>query len=413
MRLRSSEVAARRLAIGVAAIMLALAVGLVVTPSSARAESFEAFLDGIRRQAVAGGVDAEVVQQALAGVRRNPRIIELDRRQPEFTQTFWRYLERRVTDERISRGRALLVEHRALLEQVERRYGVPAAVLVALWGLESNYGSYTGDFRLFEAVATLAYDPRRGGFFRAQLLAALRGAGRGDIPLDARSSWAGAMGQPQFIPTTYESYAVDFDGDGRRDLWRSLPDIFASAANYLAASGWQADERWGREVMLPAGFDYARTGLERRRPVAEWAALGVRDARGGPLPEAAISAAVVLPGGASGGPAFLAYKNFQVILAWNRSELYAVAVGHLADRLAGSGPLVTPAPANEVALSQAQVRELQRLLASYGYDTGGIDGVVGSKTRAAIRGFQQRHGLPADGHPSIVVLRRLQQGPPR
>jgi membrane-bound lytic murein transglycosylase B len=215
------------------------------------------------------------------------------------------------------------------------------------------------------------------------------------------------MGQPQFISTTYLSSAVDFDGDGRRDLWTSLPDVFASSANYLAAAGWRSGQSWGTEVLLPAGFDYALTGLENSKSIREWISLGVRDARGRGLPMIDEQASVLLPGGATGAPAFLVYSNFDAILAWNRSVLYAVAVGHLADRLIGEGPFVSPRPEREVPLSRSNVIEIQNLLNQLGFDAGTSDGIVGPKTRGAMKSFQQNMQLPADGFPSFVLLERL------
>ena len=387
---------------GIGCVMVLL---LLARPTLA--QSFDVWLEGVRNEALARGLDATTFDRAMLGVRPFDEIVELDRRQPEFTQTFWNYHDKRVTQQRIERGRAMLTRYRPLLERIERRYGVQPRFLVALWGLESNFGDNTGGFPLFGALATLGYDARRGEFFRQQLLAALAGAQRGDIPLDALSSWAGAMGQPQFIPTTYEAYAVDFDGDGRIDLWNSVPDVLASAANYLASSGWRGDQTWGREVWLPIGFDYAQTGLERPRSLAEWHRLGVRSADGSALPSVDRQGAIVLPGGADGGPAILVYPNFRAIIAWNRSILYAVAVGSLANRMNGEGPFVAVRPVSEVALSRMEVMELQDLLGRLGFDTGGVDGIVGSQTRNAIRGFQQQAMLPADGHPSSGLLREL------
>ncbi len=392
---------------GIAASVLAL-LGIMIA-STATAAPFDVWLDGVRVEARERGVPSSVVDRALSGVRPLPKVISLDRKQPEFTQTFWRYLDSRVTADRVAKGKNLMARHVRLLQSVERRYRVPARVLVALWGLETSYGQVTGKTPMFSALATLAHDPRRDAFFREQLMAALEGAARGDIPYKARSSWAGAFGQPQFMPTTYRDHAVDFDGDGRRDLWNSLPDIFASAANYLAASGWRWGEKWGREVQVPARFDYSLSGADQVRPLAEWSSLGLRSARGGALPTADMSAALVLPGGAVGAPALLAYDNYRVILMWNKSDLYAVSVGHLADLINGGGPFMAPRPAREEALSQAQVREMQRHLIALGYDTGGVDGIVGSQTRAAIRDFQVQASPPADGFPSVRVLNHLRR----
>ncbi|MCP5373559.1 MAG: lytic murein transglycosylase [Hyphomicrobiales bacterium] len=387
--------------------MLALCAALAAAVPAAAAETdFATWLDGLRAEATAKGIAAPVVSAALDGVEPVPRVLELDRFQPEFTQTFWAYLGKRVTDTRIERGREMLKKHAALLARVEKKFGVQPRFLVAFWGLESNFGDHTGIFPLFGALATLAHDARRADFFRAQLLAALRIMEKGDIDAGTKASWAGAMGQCQFIPTTHLDNAVDFDGDGKRDFWNSLPDIFASAANYLGKTGWQGDRTWGREVRLPKGFDLELAGLGTKKKLAEWQKLGVRKMGGGDLPAVDVAGSVILPAGRD-GPAFMVYKNFHSILAWNRSILYAVAVGHLADRLAGQGPFRTPRPAKEVALSRADVMEMQRLLTRLGHDTGGSDGVAGRNTRDAIKAFQRTNHLPPDGYPSFGLLERL------
>lgn len=364
-------------------------------------------MEEFRREARARGIDNATLEAALAGIQPVPRVIELDRRQPEFRQTFWQYLDQRVTPQRIARGQELLMRHRDLLNDVERRYGVQPRFLVAFWGLESNFGDSTGDFPLFASLATLAYDNRRSVFFREQLLAALELVQHGDLSATATSSWAGAIGQPQFIPTTYRDYAVDFSGDGRRDLRNSLPDVFASAANYLAKARWQGNRSWGREVRLPSGFNYSLSGLNTKKTLAEWNRLGVRQTDGTELPPADMRGSIILPGGADGGPALLVYDNFHAIMSWNRSILYAVAVGHLADRLAGQGPFVATRRHGETALSRQDVMEIQHILSRLGYDTGGVDGLVGEKTRESIRSFQQQASLRADGHPSQELLERL------
>jgi membrane-bound lytic murein transglycosylase B len=373
------------------------------------ADPFRQWVDDFRVEAIAAGIDGPTFDRAFLGVEPLPRVIELDRKQPEVTETFWRYLDKRVTAERVERGRAMLARHRELLDRVHRRYGVPPQYLVAIWGLETNYGSFTGSFPLVGSLATLAFDGRRGAFFRQQLLATLALIQRGDIPVGARSSWAGAVGQPQFMPTTYRDFAVDFDGDGRRDLWNSLADVLASAANYLAAAGWQENRTWGRQVRLPPGFDYASTGLDRERPIGEWQRLGVRRTDGGDLPGVAIDGAILLPGGAEGGPALLVYQNFRTTMVWNRSIVYAVAVGHLADRLLGMPPLAGPRPLRDEALSRSDVSEIQRLLGKVGIEAGEVDGTVGGRTREAIRAFQVRMVLPADGYPTVALLERLRR----
>ncbi len=394
-----------------AALATALAFLFLAPVVGARAQdaAFDIWLDGVRRDAAAAGVSQATIEAALSGLTPIERVLELDRRQPEFTQTFWSYLDRAVTPGRVERGRALMAEHADLLRRIRRRYNVQPDYLVAFWGLESNFGKYTGGFSVIAALATLAYDARRGAFFRAQLLDALRIIDQGHISASKmEGSWAGAMGQLQFIPSTFVNYAVDFDGDGRRNIWTDLPDVFASAANYLSSIGWRGDERWGREVRLPANFDWQLAGLKLRKPLEEWRRLGIRRADGGALPVADISGAIVAPGGHK-GPAFLVYGNFDKILNWNRSLLYAIAVGHLADRIAGHGTLLATRPAKEEPLSRAQVEEMQGLLAELGFDAGEPDGVVGSQTRAALRAFQHQAEVPPDGYPTPELLASIRR----
>ena len=317
------------------------------------------------------------------------------------------YLGLRVTDNQVARGQALLQQHGVLLEQVRQRYGVQPHYLVAFWAVESNYGRNTGGFSVLEALATLAYDPRRAGFFRRQLLTALQIIDEGHIQAERMSgSWAGAMGQLQFMPNIFNQYGVDGDQDGRIDIWNSLPDIFHSAANFLSQSGWRGDERWGREVVLPDDFDFSLTGTATRKPLSEWRDLGITQLDGSPIPVAAgMDASVILPAGAE-GPAFLGYANFRATMVYNPSTFYALTVGHLADRYSGSGP-IQRMPENEQAMSVANVRELQELLNQNGFDSGQPDGRVGRQTRAAIRAYQQSAGLPMDGYASMSLLQAL------
>jgi len=393
------------------ALLIVVGLGAVATSAPALAEdsAFETWLQEFRREATAAGISSTTLDAALGDAAPVERVLELDRHQPEYTQTFWTYLDKRVTPERIARGRTLLTQHRDLLARVQAHYGVQPRFLVAFWGLESNFGDYAGGFPVISALVTLAYDERRSDFFRTELLNALRILDGGHItPAAMQGSWAGAMGQVQFMPSTFVRYAVDFDGDGRRDIWNSLPDIFASAANYLREIGWQDDTIWGREVVLPQNFDWELAAQNQRKPVTAWAELGVRRAGGGPLPAAEIEGAIVLPAGHK-GPAFLVYDNFEAILTWNRSLLYALAVGHLADRLVGAGPLLADRPAKETPLSRAQVEELQDLLVRLGFDPGTPDGVLGSKTRAALRDFQRNNRLAPDGYPTPEILQALRE----
>ena len=389
------------------AAALSFALAALFTSPARADEAFQAWLTALRAEATAQGVSPQTLDRALTGVEPIARIVELDRRQPEFTQTFWRYLDQRISDQRIERGRAMLAEHQALFREVGQRYGVQPRFLAAFWGLESNYGSYTGDYPVIDALVTLAYDRRRSDFFRTQLLEALKILDQGHIPPDRMmGSWAGAMGHVQFIPSTFRHYAVDQDGDGRRDIWESLPDALGSAANFLSRIGWDPNRSWGREVRLPDDFPWELAGLDQRKKLADWQALGVRRVDGQDLPAVDLDASLVAPGGHM-GPAFLVYQNFRVILNWNRSVTYAIAVGHLADRLAGEGPLETERPAGERPLSRLEVEELQERLLAEGFDPGPPDGIVGGQTRAALRAFQRHAGLPPDGFPSIEVLQKL------
>ena len=391
-----------------AAATLAAGV-LAMTPAGAQSVGFNTWLEGFKREAAAAGISQATLESALTGLQPIERVIELDRKQPEFTQTFWSYLDKSVTPDRIDRARRLLAENSTLLDRVHARYGVQPRFLVAFWGLESNFGEHTGGYSVIGALATLAYDARRSAFFRAQLLDALKIIDEGSIsPADMSGSWAGAMGQLQFIPSTFVSYAVDYDGDGHRDIWRSLPDVFASAANFLGSVGWRGDETWGREVRLPADFNWETANLKVRKPITEWQKLGVRRADGGDLPAAELTGAIVVPMGHR-GPAFLVYRNFDAILTWNRSILYAVAVGHLADRISGAARLDAKRPAEDKALSRTEIEEMQTLLASLGYDPGEADGLAGAQTQLALKAFQRQTSLIADGYPTpdgLAALRR-------
>jgi len=379
----------------------------------ARAEagaSFDAWLGAFRDEARAKGISPQTLDAALNGVAPIARVIELDRRQPEFTRTFWSYLDNRVTEGRIATGRAMLEKHRARLARASRAHGVPPHYLVAFWGMETNFGGHLGSFPVIGALATLAHDPRRSAFFRAELLDALRIVQEGHIaPAKMKGSWAGAMGHMQFLPSTFMDHAVDADGDGRTDIWHSLDDAFTSAANYLSNLGWKTDERWGREVRLPQDFDWRLATLATRKPLDAWAALGVRRADGGSLPTPeGMTGSIVLPQGHE-GPAFLVYDNFRAIMSWNRSVNYAVAVGYLADRIVGRPRLQTGRDAPNEPLAHQEVIALQKRLNRQGFEAGEPDGLPGPQTRAAIRRFQQAAGLPADGYPAPGLLKDLER----
>lgn len=297
------------------------------------ADDFGAWLANLRKEARGQGISDRTLDAALAGVEPIPRILELDRKQPEFTLTFDEYISRVVSQARIDRGRQLIAENKALLEQVASRYPVQPRFVVALWGIESDFGRLMGTYSVVAALATLAFDGRRSAYFRRELMDALRILEDGHVaPTAMKGSWAGAMGQSQFMPSSFVRFAVDFDGDGKRDIWGTRADVFASAANYLSRSGWQMDQTWGRAVRLPGDFDSGFVGHAVRKPLAEWQQLGVRRADGGALPARDVSASVLRPDGGR-GPAYLVYENFRVILKWNRSDYFGLAVGRLADLL--------------------------------------------------------------------------------
>ena len=302
--------------------------------AAAQEEEFGAWLTEFRREAVAEGISADTLDAVLPGLTFRPRVVELDRRQPEGTLTYAEYLSRVLPPARVNRGKRLLRKHRPLLTEIGDAYGVQPRFVVALWGIESDFGRVTGGFPVLDSLATLAFDGRRGEFFRGQLVEALRIVDDGHIQADEMlGSWAGAMGQSQFMPSSFQRFAVDHDGDGRRDIWSTLPDVFASAANYLAKAGWKHDQTWGRQVRLPEGFDHDLKGLEVKKSLDEWQALGLRRSNGDNLPTAQLTASLILPGG-PGGPAFLTYHNYRVLLKWNRSHYFATTVGQFADILA-------------------------------------------------------------------------------
>jgi membrane-bound lytic murein transglycosylase B len=295
--------------------------------------SFTDWLEGVRSDGLKRGVGEETLRLALTGLKPIPRVIELDRRQPEFTLTFPQYLSRVASDQRIRKGRNKLRENRELLDEIGNHYGIAPQYIVALWGIETDFGRIDGGFPVIGALATLAYDGRRSSYFRKELMNALVILDEGHITLERmKGSWAGAMGQSQFMPSSFLRFARDYDGDGHRDIWGSKADVFASAATYLTSSGWKKGERWGRRVQVPTGFDPALAGLEVKKALGEWQALGIRRLDGGALPASDIQASILLPDGAH-GPAYAVYNNFRVILRWNRSNYFALTVGSLADRI--------------------------------------------------------------------------------
>lgn len=392
-------------------ILCALGCALALSAHADETPDFATWLAQFSEEARAQDISQATLDAALTGLQPLPEVIALDQRQPEFIQTFWTYLDKRLSPWRIERGQALLLEHKALLEEVRARHGIPPSVLVAFWGLETNYGAYLGNHSIPAALATLAFDPRRAGFFRRELLQSLRIIDAGHVAAaDMKGSWAGAMGQMQFMPSTYLRYAVDGDGDGHKNLWLSLPDAFHSAGHFLRELGWKPGELWGREVRLPARFDWESAHPKVKKPVNDWAKLGVTQADGTPLPGSDMVGAILLPQGQA-GPAFLVYRNFEVIMNWNRSVNYALAVGLLSDRLLGLPEVRNGRDADNRALSVEQVLAMQQLLAAHGLDVGEPDGLPGPRTRSAIRAWQKTAGLPVDGYASVALLERLQAAP--
>lgn len=313
---------------------LALLAAAFATPAGA--EPFSQWLQELRQEAVAQGIREQILDEALAKVEPIPRVIELDQRQPEFTLTFQQYIDRVVPLSRRQKARKRYATHQSLLDQIGEKFGVQPRFIVALWGIETDFGRTLGGFSVIASLATLAHDGRRSAYFRKELLNALHILNDGDIKVDKMiGSWAGAMGQSQFMPSSYRRFAVDHDGDGRRDIWGTKADVFASAANYLARSGWQSDQTWGREVRLPDNFDVALATKKVRKPLSEWRRLGVRRADGGDLPQRDLMARIVLPQKGATDPAFVVYKNYETILKWNRSNYFAIAVGRLSDAVGG------------------------------------------------------------------------------
>ncbi|MEH6565049.1 MAG: lytic murein transglycosylase [Halopseudomonas sp.] len=374
--------------------------------------SFADWRADFRAEALALGIEPQLFDRAFAGVSPDPDVIKADRSQPEFSRPVWAYLDGALSSQRVATGQRKLAEQRTSIDAIEQRYGVDRHILAAIWGLESNFGQNMGDRQVIRSLATLAHEGRRPAFAHDQLLGALDILQHRDIePEQMLGSWAGAMGQTQFIPTTYNEYAVDFDQDGRRDIWNSSADALASAAHYLQQSGWQPGQPWGQEVKLPPSFDYALADSSVRKTVQQWADLGVTDIKGTPLPAniREHSAALLLPAGHR-GPAFLVLSNFRSIMRYNNSTSYALAIGLLSERFQGGGKVVAGWPTEDRPLSRSERTELQTLLTEQGFEPGGIDGIIGANTRTAIRRLQQQLGWPADGYPTPELLEQLRRG---
>ena len=369
--------------------------------------TFSQWRDDFRSRALASGIQPRVFDEAFRGIEPDPAVLRADQSQPEFTRPIWEYLDGALSTQRQATGRVMLNRHAATLQQIEARYGVDRHILVAIWGLESNFGSNMGDRSVIRSWPPW---PIRAPFefAQTQLLAALEILQRGDTTAaDMTGSWAGAMGQTQFIPTTYNDHAVDFDGNGKRDIWHTEADALASAANYLRASHWQSGAPWGQEVRLPASFDYTLADMSIRKTLAEWSALGVQDARGRRLVNhLQDQASLILPAGHR-CPAFLVMNNFRSILKYNNSTSYALAISLLAERFQGRGQVLASWPVDDDPLSRAERVELQERLQQQGFEPGAADGIIGANTRQAIRRSQIALGWPADGYPDRQLLKAL------
>lgn len=377
------------------------------TAAPASEAGFQSWIRAFRPRAEAQGIRPAVLDTAFAGVQLDPEVIRRDRSQSEFTKTIWDYLDSAASDLRVKNGKAALREQQARLEQIEAQYGVEKEIVVAVWGLESSFGSFRGKDDVIRSLATLAYEGRRAAFFEGQLIAALEILQAGDV--EARrmtGSWAGAMGHTQFMPTSYLEYAVDFTGDGKRDIWSDNPaDALASTAAYLKKFGWVNSQPWGVEVTLPVGFDYRLADRKIERQSADWAALGVRRTDGRPLADHG-PASILLPAG-SNGAAFMIFGNFAVLERYNTADAYVIGVGHLADRIGGGSTLQASWPRSDRALTLSEREEMQQRLTRAGFDTEGIDGRIGPKTIGAVRAYQVANGLTPDGYASLRLLQRL------
>jgi membrane-bound lytic murein transglycosylase B len=389
------------------AVLLGALVTLPALP--ARADpGFDSFVRGFWPKAQAAGVSAQTYNSVFAGMEPDGDTLRLMSKQSEFVKPIWDYLDSAVSDDRVEKGRKLLQEYAAVLQRIEARYGVDREAVLAIWGMETNYGGYMGRHNVIQALATLAYAaPRRKSFWEKELVTALGIVQAGHVRFsDMEGSWAGAMGHTQFMPSSWKAYAADYDGDGRRDIWTSIPDALASTAAYLKKHGWQTGKTWGYEVKLPSGFDYHLADGDKTLTLGEWSRYGVRRSNGRDFPRPSDKGILVLPAGAS-GPAFLMLRNFYVIKRYNNATAYALGVGHLADRLIGGGPLNGDWSREHLPLSRSETAELQSLLNRRGYSVGSADGKIGPATRRGIRAYQQARGMVPDGYASVVLLARL------
>ncbi|MCP8938681.1 lytic murein transglycosylase [Alsobacter sp. SYSU M60028] len=389
-------------------IVLPAMLLLAAAPAVAQSD-FRACLSGLRGSVTAKGVSTATFDAATRGLEPDMKVVEFLNDQPEFKTPIWDYLAALVDEERVADGKAMLRQWSSALAAAEQRFGVDRYTIVAVWGVESDFGKAIGKRPLVQSLATLSCYGRRQAYFRTEFAATMTILERGDVdPGHLTGSWAGAFGHTQFMPSTFLRLAVDNDGDGRRDVVDSVPDALGSTANYLARSGWTKGGTWGFEVRLPPGFNASLVGRGKKRGFDQWAKLGVRRADGRAMPEGG-AAGLIAPAGLS-GPAFLVTRNFDAIYAYNAAESYALAIAHLSDRLRGGGPFVTPWPTNDRGLSRAERRELQALLLRKGYDIGAPDGAIGTKTRQAIADVQRQLGAEQDGRASLSVLTALRGG---
>lgn len=405
---------AANLPLALAARLLLLAFFcLAAAPAGADEARYRQFVNGFRATALKAGISPETYEAAFKGLTPDPEVIEKDRHQPEFTLDASQYVALTVTDTRVRIGREKLAKLDATLDAIEKEYGVDRHVLLAIWGMETNFGAFMGGHNVIRALSTLAYTGGRRDFGRRQLLAALKMIERGHAtPEGLVGSWAGAVGYTQLIPTNFLKYAVDFDGDGRKDLWNSPADALASAANYLDKAGWDRGHAWGYEVSLPKGVGRGYEGRRRSRSLARWEKLGVKRVKGQDYPRPGDRAYLYLPMGTK-GPAFLLLDNFRTIMRYNNAHTYALSVSHLSDLIRGGGRFVTPWPDGVRALDEPERFEMQNLLIALGYDIGKVDGVLGSKTRAALRAYLKKKGEKnPDGFPTPKVLEMLRADAP-
>ena len=385
-------------------VCLVFAMG-VLAGHPVTAASLDSCVAGIRNAAIKAGVSRAVVKKALTGVKFDEKAVRFSRSQPEYRTPIWDYMAFLIDQDRIDTGLAMMKRHDNVLRAIEKAYGVDRYVIAALWGIESNYGQDQGDFYIPHALANVACAGRKPDFFRTELIQALKLVSRGDLKLaDLKGSWAGAFGQTQFIPSTYQRLAVDFDGDGRRDLVHSVPDALASTANYLKRAGWRSGQSWGYEVRLPRGYK-GPSGRKTRASAATWGKRGITGIDG-KKPRGKASAGLILPAGTK-GPAFLVFGNFNALYSYNAAESYALAISHLSERLKGGRPIATPWPTSDPGLSRAQRLDLQKLLIRHGYDIGEADGRIGPVTRAAIKKAEAKFGMPQTGRPGTKIYRAL------